>query len=95
MAAKHDRAARRIARQCGGTYDSTRSPDVQCRNRAVEIKSRAAEIPKALNQLGGSRKPGYIALPASQHSSALPRLKGTGVGLMNYNGEIVKRARRS
>ena len=95
MGAKHDRAARRIAHQCGGTYDPTRSPDVQCRDRAVEVKTRAGEIPKALDQLGRPRKLQYVALPASQHPAALARLKGTGVGLMDHNGNIVKRARRS
>lgn len=94
MAAKHDRAARRIARQCGGTYDPKQSPDVKCKVRAVEVKTYAGETPKALEQLGRSRKPKYVALPASEHPSALHKLRGTGVGLMNYNGDIVKRARR-
>lgn len=94
MAAKHDRVARRIARQCDGTYDPARSPDVRCGVRVVEVKTHAGEVSKALNQLRWSRKPRYVALPASQHTSALPKLKGTGVGLMNHNGDIVKRARR-
>ena len=94
MAQAHDRAARKIAKGCGGSYDPTRSPDVQCATRRVEVKSRASEIPKALQQLRWSRQPKYVALPASEHGRALPRLQGTGVGLMNFNGQIAKKARR-
>ena len=94
MAKSHDRAARLIARRYGGTYDPMRSPDVRSQRRVVEVKSTADEIPTAMDQLRRAKKPGYVALPAAEHPDALQKLEGTGVGLMNHNGDIVKKARR-
>ena len=94
MAKSHDRAARLIANRYGGKYDPTRSPDVRSPQRNIEVKSTTSEIPTGLGQLRWSRKPTYIALPAAEHPGALQKLEGTGVGLMNHNGDIVKKARR-
>jgi len=94
MAEPHDRAARRIANMLGGDYDSKRSPDVISKDSRVEVKTYAAEIPKALDQLGRSAKKKYVALPAGEHEDAKRQLEGTGVGLMDWNGNVRKRPRR-
>ena len=94
MAKPHDDAAKRMAKQTGGTYNPRNSPDVRGGTRVVEVKSTAEEIPTALDQLKKPKAPPYIALPAKEHADALDALQGTGVGLMDYRGHIVKRARR-
>ena len=96
MSANHDRAAKSVAKRFGGKYDPKRSPDVKAPGRRIEVKSYATEIPKALKQLGnGSATKKYVVLPKPEHGEAKRRLKGTGVGLVDYKGNIVKRPRRS
>lgn len=94
MGKSHDVAARRIAKQNRGTYWPKSSPDVRAYDRLVEVKSKASELPKALRQLGKGQRKKYVALPGQQVPTAVKRLKGTGVGVMNYHGKVVKRARR-
>ena len=93
MAKKHDDAAERIARRHNGRYKASKSPDVNTPTRRIEVKSKATEISKAVTQLGRGRRKRYVALPRSEHDAALPRLP-SGIGLMDYNGKIRKRARR-
>lgn len=98
MAEGHDRAARRIANMLGGDYDSKRSPDVISKDSWVEVKTYAAEIPRALYQLGldqlgpgqlrRSAKKKYVALPAREHKDAYRQLECTGIGLMDWNGKV-------
>ena len=95
MAKNHERAAHLIAKKLGGDYNSKRSPDVRSREKRVEVKSYAAEIPKAMKQLGGGQKKKYVALPQREQAKAKEKLRGSGIGLMNHKGQITKRARRS
>ncbi len=94
MADSHDRAARKIANRYGGVYDPASSPDVRTPDRRIEVKSTTDEIQTALDQLGHTQKKRYIALPSSEIPYALDVVP-PGVGLMNHNGDIVKRPRRS
>lgn len=94
MAKYHDRAARLIAKKLGGGYDPTASPDVKGPGFQVEVKSTASEIPKALVQLRGCQRRCYLSLPKSEHKKALPLLKSSGVGLVDRQGNIAKRARK-
>ena len=94
MAENHDRAARRIAKLTGGTYDPTASPDVAGGRAEVEVKSNASEISRALQQLSGGSGPAYVALPKRQHKAALERMQGLKTGLMDYGGNVVKPSRR-
>ncbi len=92
MAEQHDRAANKIAKRYDGAYDSTSSPDVKTPYRRIEVKSTASEIPTAVAQLGRTQKLRYVALPASEIPAARKSVP-SHVGLMNHNGDIVKRAR--
>ena len=94
MAKSHDRAANRIARKMGGNYDPSKSPDVKWKLGCVELKSKANEIPKALRQLTGCNGPAYVALPKKERPAALERLDGLKTGLMDLNGNIVKKSSR-
>jgi len=94
MGKYHDRAARLAANKLGSKYDPTDSPDVKkgARGRA-EAKSRASEVPTALDQLGPGKGRAYVVLPKSEHEKARERLQGTGIGLMDYTSKITKRSR--
>ena len=94
MAAGHDRAAKRIAQKIGGKYVPSKSPDVKAPQVRVEVKSKAAEIPKALRQIGGGTGRAYMALPAKELATAKERLQGLKTGLMDHKGTIVKRSTR-
>ena len=94
MGKYHDRAARLAAKKLGGKYDPTDSPDVKkgMRGRA-EAKSRAREVPTALDQLGPRKGRAYVVLPKSEQEKAREQLQGTGIGLMDYKGKITKRSK--
>lgn len=94
MPNSHDRAARKIAQKLNGVYDPQSSPDVKGEKGRAEVKSRANEIPEALQQLGGGTGPAYIALPKRELNKALERLKGLKTGVMDYQGNIIKRSTR-
>ena len=94
MAKKHDMAAERISKLVGGEYNPKKSPDVRGGDARVEVKSAASEITEALRQLGGGTGRAYVALPKSQQSRAVKRLEGLKTGLMDFNGNIVKRSTR-
>ena len=94
MADAHDRAARRVAKILKGEYEPADSPDVRGAKGRAEVKSRAAEITKALRQLGGGPDPAFIVLPKSEHQRAKVRLEGLKTGLMDYNGNIAKPSTR-
>ena len=92
MAKKHDQAGRVVAKKLGGQYDPTASPDVKGKQGRAEVKTMASEIPKAKQQLGTRPGKAYVVLPKPEHGKARDRLRGSGVGLMNYKGEITKRS---
>ena len=94
MADNHDKVAERISKKLHGTYDPTKSPDVRGDRGRAEIKSSASEIPKALRQLSGAGGPRYVVLPKHEHKQALERLAGLKTGLMDYQGNVIKRSRR-
>ena len=87
MAKAHDRAARRIARKVGGTYNPKSSPDVKGQKARFEVKSKASEIGKAPSQLGRGSGRAYVALPKPALKSGQERLKGRKTGLMDHQGK--------
>lgn len=92
MAKKHDQAARVAAKKLGGQYDPTASPDVKGKQGRAEVKTRAPEIPKAKQQLGTRPGKAYVVLPKPEHGKARGKLRGSGVGIMDYKGNITKRS---
>ena len=94
MTSSHDRAAKLLAKKFAGMYNPASSPDVKGKRGSVEVKSTAEEIPEALRQLSGSKRPAYVGLPKSEHKEALKRLAGLKTGLVDYQGNIVKPSTR-
>ena len=94
MASKHDRIAVRIARQKGVSYNRGQGPDVVTATQAIEVET-ADSAHDGLRQLQGFRKPSYIAgVDQDAVDAALQATKGTTVGVMDPDGEIVKRSTR-
>jgi len=93
MSSRHDRAARRIARKFGVKY-SRRGVDIVARDRAIEVVGSLSDLYQSMRQLRSSRKRiKYLAVPSELRDIALKLTKGTGIGVMNLRGEIIKRAR--
>lgn len=73
-------------------YDPTRSPDMKGKHGRAEVKSSASEIPKAREQLGTRPGKAYVVLPKPEHGKAREKLQGSGIGLIDYKGNIAKRS---
>ena len=94
MATKHDQTAGRIARKEGTDYNRGQGPDVNTSRRAIEVET-ADTVSDGFRQLQGFNKPVYIAgADAEATKAALEAAKGTTVGVMNSQGQIVKRSTR-
>ena len=94
MSSKHDKAANRIAKREGTTYNKGQGPDVNGARRAIEIET-AGTVRDGLRQLRGFRKPVYIAGADDESTkAALRATKDTTVGVMNSQGRIVRRSSR-
>ena len=94
MASKHDITANRIARNEGVEYNRGQGPDVNSRRRAIEIET-ADTVRDGFRQLQGFNKPVYVAGADIEATNvALESAKGTTVGVMNSQGQILKRSTR-
>ncbi len=88
---KHDRIAKRIARKRGGQYPPKKGADIVNAREAIEVETDPSGFSEGIRQLQGYRNPRYLAVPNPLVPLAKKRLKGRKTGLMNENGEIVKR----
>ncbi len=90
----HKTTANRIAQKFNTDYNQGPGADIQARNAAIEV-----EIPDTvsdgLRQLRGYQKPVYIA--GTNHlavKKAREAPEGTTVGVMDNQGNIIKRSTR-
>ena len=93
MAEQHDRIARRIARKLNGDYNSVKGPDIVTPNRVVEVGMDPGMVSEEMKQVARFNKPRYVAGPKRFVNAALESTKGTGIGVMDEKGNIVKRGR--
>ena len=94
MTSKHDTTADRLARKEGVEYNRSQGPDVKSTRRAIEVETTET-VQDGFRQLQGFNKPVYIAgADAAATKAALEAAKGTTVGVMNSQGQIVKRSTR-
>jgi len=90
---RHDRLVDRIARVHGGR-PQRKGADLKSGNRVMEIKVTYSDLYNAIGQLKASRKPcKYVVVPSELRKKAISTTKGTGIGVMDGNGRIVKRCR--
>lgn len=94
MSSKHDKTASRLAGKNRADYNRGQGPDVNTPRRAIEVET-ADTVRDGLRQLQGFRKPVYIAgADAKATRAALDATKGTTVGVMDSQGNILKRSTR-
>ena len=90
---KHDRIAQQIADKKGTEYHSDKGVDIRTSTQAIEIEVDAGKFKEGVQQLRGSTKARYLAVPNELVNEAIDYTQGSGVGVMNEHGRIKKRAR--
>jgi hypothetical protein len=90
---KHDRIAKEIAEKKGTVYHDDRGVDIRTQTQAIEVEVDPGKFKKGVQQLQGTDKARYIAVPNDLVRDAIQYTEGTGVGVMNEHGRIKKRAR--
>ena len=91
---KHREIAEKIATQKSASYHSDRGVDIRTTEQAIEVEVDSGKFPEAKKQLAGTTKTPYLAVPNNLLSKALDFVDGTRLGVMNENGNIVKRGRK-
>lgn len=83
----------RVAGKHGGKHRPL-GMDLHSGNKAIEIKVTRGDLYNAVSQLKASRKQcKYVATPSELRDKALALTKGTGIGVIDGNGRIIKRCR--
>jgi len=90
----HDRTANRLARKFRSTY-RRRGVDILSQGRAIEVAVTLGDLYQSVKQLRRSRAPKkYLAVPSYLLPKARKLLKGSGIGIMNTKGRIIKKCRK-
>lgn len=94
MPSKHDIVANRIAKKEGVEYNKGKGPDINTKERAMEVESEGT-IKDGFRQLQGFKKSVYIVGSTPKVTQkALELTKGKTVGVMNEQGKVIKRSTR-
>jgi hypothetical protein len=88
---KHKQIANRIARIKESEYHSDKGIDIRTDSQAIEVEVDKNCFGHAKQQLAGTTKTPYLAVPNSLIMDALEATKGTRFGIMNEKAIIVKR----
>ena len=90
----HKDASNRIAKKNNATYNNSKGVDIVTPSRAIEVETEST-VQSGIKQLQGHKKPAYIA-GANQKAvdKAIEATKGTTIGVMDRNGNIVKSSSR-
>jgi len=91
---KHDQIAERLAKKFGTKYKKDKGIDIVTKDRVIEVEVTKNGIYQGIEQVQRSSKARYIAVNENNIQNALNATKGTGIGVMDENGRIIKRARR-
>jgi len=91
---KHDQIAEKLADKFGTEYKSDIGIDIVTKNRVIEVETKPGGLDQGINQVEHSDKARYLAVPKSLKKKALEKTKGTGIGVIDEGGKIVKKASR-
>ena len=91
---KHDQIAEDLARKFGTEYKKHKGIDIVTGNRVIEVETTKEGIYQGINQVKRSPKARYIAVNDRNLQNALDATEGTGIGVMDAEGKIIKRAGR-
>ena len=90
----HDTAAKRIAGKYKGKYNKGKGADIKLPNIAIEVETEDT-INDGPRQLQGHQGPVYIAGTSKRAvKKALERVENTTIGVMDKDGNIVKKSKR-
>jgi hypothetical protein len=90
----HKIAANRIAKKFKADYNEGPGADIQTPKVAVEVETEES-IGDASRQLQGFQKPVYVAGTTTKAvEKALEKYEGTTIGVMDNQGNIVKKSTR-
>ena|SRR3989344_4688232 len=91
---KHKEIALKIAKKVGSEYHSDKGVDIRTSTQAIEVEIDPKYFGKAIQQLAGSTRTPYIAVPKKYIKEAVERVKGTRFGIMNENAKIIKKGKK-
>ena len=90
----HKTTANKLAKKFGTTYNKGKGADVKAKNIAIEVETPGT-VAGGLRQLQGHKKPVYIAgTNQAAVRKAITQTKGTTVGVMDKNGNVIKKSSR-
>ena len=90
----HKTTANRIANKYNTEYNSGKGVDIVTPSRAIEIET-SETVKDGIRQLQGHIKPSYIAGTNQETvEKALELTKGTSIGVMDNQGNIIKSSSR-
>ncbi len=90
----HDKATDRLARKLG-TKHRHEGVDILIDGKAIEVAVSDEDINSSVKQLNRSRADKkYMAVPSKKVKQAREVLEGTGIGVMDLNGNIKKKPRK-
>jgi len=92
---RHDQIAENLAKEFGAEYKRYQGIDIVTKMRVIEVETAMEGIYQGINQIKRSPKPRYMAVDDKNIQNALEATEGTGIGVMDENGKILKRAHRN
>ena len=87
---KHDKIAESLAKKFGTEYKKQRGIDIVTKDRAIEVEVTKGGIYQGIKQVKRSSKARYIAVNDKNIQDALNATEGTGIGVMDEKGRILK-----
>jgi len=94
MSSKHDRIVKKLAKKFG-VQPRRKGVDLITNDKAIKIATSESDLYQSMKQLRRSRKPKkYIVIPEELLEKARKLTKGTGIGIMDPRGNMIKRPRK-
>jgi len=90
----HDQIAENLANKFGTEYKKHNGIDIVTKDRVIEVETTKSGIYQGIKQVKRSSKARYIAVDNRNIQNALDATEGTGIGVMDSKGRIIKRAGR-
>jgi len=92
---RHDQIAENLAKKFGTEYKKHQGIDIVTKKRVIEVETTKEGIYQGINQIKRSQKPRYMAVDDKNIQNALEATEGPGIGVMDENGRILKKAHRN
>ena len=90
----HKTTSNRLAKKFKTKYNSGQGPDIQTNNKVIEVETLGT-VKDGLRQLQGFKKKVYIAgVNKETVNKAIELTKNTTIGVMDKDGNIIKRSTR-